>query len=91
MARWCATTASAYSSRCSPAGYSEGDAAEATFPEYVQRPHVGDADEVHITFAEETGRGFYDQIEDAVAAGDEDPFFDFSKMPTDWHVPTPVR
>ena len=32
-------------------------------------------------------RGFYDQIEDAVAAGDEDPFFDFSKMPADWEVP----
>ncbi|MGZ4724492.1 MAG: hypothetical protein ACXV8L_09805, partial [Ilumatobacteraceae bacterium] len=70
-------------------GYSEGDAAEATFPEYVQRPSLGDADEVHITFAEETGRGFYDQIEDAVAAGDEDPFFDFSKMPSDWVVPAP--
>ena len=48
---------------------------------------LSDADEVHITFAEETGRGFYDQIEDAVAAGDEDPFFDFSKMPADWEVP----
>ena len=70
-------------------GYSEGDAAEANFPEYVQRPSLGDADEVHITFAEETGRGFYDQIEDAVAAGDEEPFFDFSKMPDDWQVPTP--
>ena len=70
-------------------GYSEGDAAEATFPEYVQRPSLGDADEVHITFAEETGRGFYDQIEDAVAAGDEEPFFDFSKMPSDWQVPVP--
>jgi hypothetical protein len=70
-------------------GYSEGDAAEQTFPEYVQRPRPGDADEVHITFAEETGRGFYDQIEDAVAAGDEEPFFDFSKMPADWKVPEP--
>jgi len=70
-------------------GYSEGDAAEATFPEYVQRPSLADADEVHITFAEETGRGFYDQIEDAVAAGDEEPFFDFSKMPSDWQVPVP--
>ena len=56
----------------------------------MQRPSLGDVDEVHITFAEETGRGFYDQIEDAVAAGDEDPFFDFSKMPDDWQVPTPL-
>ena len=68
-------------------GYAEGDAAEATFPEYVQRPRPGDDDEVAITFAEETGKGFYDQIEDAVAAHDEAPFFDFAKMPADWTVP----
>ena len=73
-------------------GYAEGDAAETTFPEYVQRPQVGDdGADVAITFAEETGRGFYDQIEDAVAAGDEEPFFDFSKMPADWQVPEPAR
>lgn len=71
-------------------GYVEGDAAEASFPEYVQRPSVGSSDdEVAITFAEETGKGFYDQIEDAVDAGDEAPFFDFSRMPTDWTVPEP--
>lgn len=68
-------------------GYAEGDAAEASFPEYVQRPTPGDVDDVHITFAEETGKGFYDQIEEAVAAGDEAPFFDFSAMPDDWEVP----
>ncbi len=69
-------------------GYAEGDAAEASFPEYVQRPNVTDSPEdVAITFAQETGKGFYDQIEDAVAAGDEEPFFDFSRMPTDWAVP----
>jgi hypothetical protein len=72
-------------------GYVEGDAAEATFPEYVQRPRPGDAaDDVAITFAEETGKGFYDQIEDAVAAHDEAPFFDFSEMPDDWQVPDPT-
>ncbi len=68
-------------------GYAEGDAAEASFPEYCQRPSVDD-DEVAITFAEETGKGFYDQIEQAVAAGDEAPFFDFAAMPDDWKVPT---
>jgi len=69
-------------------GYAEGDAAEATFPEYVQRPHPCDSeDEVAITFAEETGKGFYDQIEDAVAEHDEAPFFDFSHMPESWQVP----
>jgi hypothetical protein len=71
-------------------GYSEGDAAETSFPEYVQRPTPGDAEEIHITFAEETGKVFYDQIEDAVAEGDTEPFFDFSKMPTDWTVPEPT-
>lgn len=69
-------------------GYAEGDAAEASFPEYCQRPRVDDDVDVAITFAEETGKGFYDQIEDAVAAGDEAPFFDFSAMPDDWQVPS---
>jgi hypothetical protein len=71
-------------------GYAEGDAAEACFPEYVQRPRLGSAEsDVAITFAEETGKGFYDQIEDAVAAGDDTPFFDFDRMPGDWQVPEP--
>jgi len=71
-------------------GYASGDAAEASFPEYVERPKVGAADsDVAITFAQETGKGFYDQIEDAVAAGDDAPFFDFGRMPSDWQVPEP--
>ena len=69
-------------------GYAEGDAAEASFPEYVERPQVGATEEeVAITFAQETGKGFYDQIENAVAAEDEAPFFDFSMMPADWELP----
>ena len=68
-------------------GYSEGDAAEASFPEYCERPSIDGDSDVAITFAEETGKGFYDQIEDAVAAGDEAPFFSFSAMPGDWEVP----
>ncbi len=71
-------------------GYAEGDAAEASFPEYCQRPQVDDDAEVAITFAEETGKGFYDQVEDAIAAGDEAPFFDFTKMPNDWTVPAAI-
>ena len=72
-------------------GYEEGDAGEASFPEYCQRPQVGaSAEEVAITFAEETGKGFYDQIEDAIEAGDEEPFFDFKGMPADWSVPEPA-
>jgi hypothetical protein len=74
-------------------GYAEGDAAEASFPEYVERPDVAadsDVGDVAITFAEETGKGFYDQIENAVADHDEAPFFDFSHMPADWQVPAPT-
>ena len=72
-------------------GYAEGHAAEATFPEYVERPRLGATDgDVAITFAEETGRGFYDQIEDAITEQDEAPFFDFERMPLDWTVPAPI-
>ena len=71
-------------------GYSSGDAAQVAFPEYVQRPRPNDSDDVHITFAEDTGKGFYDQIEEAEEAGDSAPFFDFSRMPSGWKVPEPV-
>ena len=67
-------------------GYAEGDAAEATFPEYVERPREG-AEEVHITFSETAGRGFYEQIEDAIESGDEEPLIDFSRMPKNWSAP----
>jgi hypothetical protein len=71
-------------------GYAEGDAAEATFPEYVQRPRPGQsADDVRITFSNEAGQGFYEQIESAIEAGDEEPLFDFARMPKDWRVPDP--
>ncbi len=75
-------------------GYEEGDAGEASFPEYCQRPARSDtAEEVAITFAEETGKGFYDQVQDAIDEGDESPFFDFSQMPLHWEVPeaTPLE
>ncbi len=73
-------------------GYEEGSAAETSFPEYVQRPNAEKGEDVSITFAEETGVGFYDQVADAVEDGDTAPFFDFSKMPADWTVPeaTPI-
>jgi hypothetical protein len=70
-------------------GYSTGAADETSFPEYVERPNADTADDVNITFAEETGKGFYDQVAEAVETGDDAPFFDFSKMPADWHVPEP--
>ncbi len=68
-------------------GYEEGSAAEATFPEYVERPNAETGEDVSITFAEETGKGFYDQVQQAVEEGDTAPFFDFSRMPEDWEVP----
>ncbi|MFT7473308.1 MAG: hypothetical protein ACI81L_000223 [Verrucomicrobiales bacterium] len=74
-------------------GYEEGSADVSTFPEYVERPNSFDADDVSITFAEETGKGFYDQVAEAVESGDLEPFFDFSRMPNDWEVPeaTPLQ
>ena len=71
-------------------GYEAGDADEVPFPEYVQRPDVGAGDDVEITFAAETGNGFYAQIADAVAGRDVAPFFDFSAMPQHWTVPEPA-
>ncbi len=72
-------------------GYEEGDAGEASFPEYCQRPDpTATEDEVAITFAAETGKGFYDQVQDAIDSGDTAPFFDFSHMPSDWEVPEPT-
>ena len=70
-------------------GYAVGHAGEASFPEYVERPRVGD-DGVAITFSQMAGRGFYDQIEDAIASHDTEPFFDFDAMPVDWQVPRPT-
>ncbi len=71
-------------------GYEAGNADVVPFPEYVQRPDVGAGDEVAITFAAETGQGFYAQIADAVAGRDVEPFFDFSSMSQDWTVPEPA-
>ena len=47
------------------------------------------ADDVRITFSNEAGQGFYEQIESAIEAGDEEPLFDFARMPKDWRVPDP--
>jgi hypothetical protein len=72
-------------------GYAEGDAAEANFPEYVERPRQRQTPSgVQMTFSQQAGRGFYEQIEAAIEAGDTEPFFDFSTMPADWTVPEPT-
>jgi hypothetical protein len=71
-------------------GYSEGDAAETSFPEYLERPRRRHANgEVQMTFSSQAGRGFYEQIEAAIETGDTEAFFDFSTMPEDWEVPKP--
>jgi hypothetical protein len=73
-------------------GYAVGHADENSFPEYVERPKVDADGAVNITFSDMAGKGFYDQIEDAVESGDDAPFFDFDRMPADWSVPeaTPI-
>lgn len=67
-------------------GYAEGDAAEASFPEYVQRPREG-AGDPHITFSGQAGNDFYEQIEHARESGDHEPLIDFARMPADWQPP----
>ena len=69
-------------------GYASGHAGEATFPEYCERPDPGATQQnVEITFSNKAGGEFYKQVQEAISAGDEQPFFDFQHMPKDWQVP----
>ena len=69
-------------------GFASGHAGEATFPEYCERPKTdGEQRDMEITFSEMAGEGFYAQVQKAIEENDTTPFFDFSKMPTDWEVP----
>lgn len=69
-------------------GYASGHAGEATFPEYCERPDPTRTDQnVEITFSNKAGGEFYKQVQDAISSGDEEPFFDFARMPEDWVVP----
>lgn len=68
-------------------GYMDGDAAEAVFPEYVQRPRVGSALDAPLTFSERAGQGFYEQIETAIETHDEEPLIDLGCVPDDWQPP----
>ncbi|HEY9662605.1 MAG TPA: hypothetical protein V6C65_29475, partial [Allocoleopsis sp.] len=70
-------------------GYSALSPAESAFAEYVQRPR-GLREELEITFSKKAGKGFYKQIEEAMAQ-EEYPTFtnSFAGMPVDWHPPTP--
>ena len=61
-------------------GFTKGDPATTMFFEFVERPkQLGAAAEV--TFAQTTGKGFYQQIEDARASADDEAMIDFSAMP----------
>ena len=69
-------------------GYACGHAGETAFPEYCQRPRSRkDANKVQITFSNRAGGEFYRQVQDAIAAGDTEPFFDFRRMPPNWSAP----
>ena len=69
-------------------GYAPGHAGETAFPEYCQRPTCAEeADRIQITFSNKAGSEFYRQVQDAISAGDTQPFFDFRRMPADWTVP----
>lgn len=68
-------------------GYDAMDPAEMSFSEYVERPVSLEGEDGNISFSQRVGKGFYQQIEDARSAYDEEPLIDFSKMPPDWVPP----
>lgn len=67
-------------------GYSQLSPAENTFAEYVQRPRSV-KEELEVTFSQKAGKGFYRQIEEAMAQGQPTIFTTFSRMPIDWQPP----
>ncbi|MBI1888672.1 MAG: hypothetical protein HYS15_01945, partial [Candidatus Spechtbacteria bacterium] len=66
------------------AGFDEGDPAEVSFPEFVERPESRKGGEASITFSKQFGAGLYRQIEDARAKGERRTLVDFLRMPKDW-------
>ncbi|HEY9672581.1 MAG TPA: hypothetical protein V6D11_14135 [Waterburya sp.] len=67
-------------------GYSQLSPAENQFAEYVQRPR-SIQEELEVTFSQKAGKGFYRQIEEAMAQGTKTRFTDFSEMPSGWQIP----
>jgi hypothetical protein len=67
-------------------GYSQLSPAETQFAEYVQRPRSV-AEELEITFSQKAGKGFFRQIEEAMASEDRPTFTDFSAKPAHWKAP----
>lgn len=67
-------------------GYSQLNPSETVFAEYVQRPRSAQ-EELEVTFSQKAGKGFYRQIEEAMAQGLQTTFTTFSEMPADWQPP----
>ncbi|MBI2066528.1 MAG: hypothetical protein HYT77_00750 [Deltaproteobacteria bacterium] len=61
----------------------EEDPAQASFPEYVERPRRGNH-ESEISFSQKFGESFYKQIENARESKDRETLIDFSRMPRGW-------
>ena len=69
-------------------GYSQLSPAENQFAEYVQRPR-SIQEELEVTFSQQAGKGFYQQIEEAMAQKNKTTFTDFSGVPANWQTPAP--
>lgn len=69
-------------------GYSQLSPAENQFAEYVQRPR-SIQEELEVTFSQQAGKGFYQQIEEAMAQKNTTTFTDFSGVPANWQTPAP--
>lgn len=67
-------------------GYSQLSPAQNQFAEYVQRPR-SIQEELEVTFSQQAGKGFYRQIEEAMAQENKTRFTDFSGMPSEWQIP----
>ncbi|MBY6190724.1 hypothetical protein KUV22_09885 [Microbulbifer agarilyticus] len=63
-------------------GYAKQNAALMSFPEYVERPKGGEG--MSTSVPQNTGKNFYQRIEDARNSGDTSTLIDFSRMPRDW-------
>ncbi|MBN8429453.1 hypothetical protein JF535_01190 [Microbulbifer salipaludis] len=63
-------------------GYAKQNAAEMSFPEYVERPKQGT--QMSTSVPQNTGKNFYQRIENARNSGDTSTLIDFSLMPSDW-------
>ena len=56
-----------------------------SFPEYVERPKGGaNKSELNTSVPPNTGKNFYQRIEDARNSGDTSTLIDFACMPGDW-------